>query len=358
MIKKFPFPNYIYVSSKPIKNQGDTSIDSDSFKEIDEGISTIKDSLINKNKFYIPRENKKPIKKNIKTNKKIYSKKNLKLTPQSSTKYTEKRSSIKIEEESHFNIQINNHKQKENNRYNNCYEKEIKNNLRFLSCLKDEESDYNEGIIDNEISVNFVNGFNSKYKNRKDKQVEIPLDNIDFSRINTNSEISNDNMNRLIFSKTNKISIQSIMKEKNEKNIITNLDNNKDFLEDKENYTPNKRNDQEININLIEINNNKNVNNIILLDSNKIIKNQTTIKNNNKYYENRKSQISLGNRIKSNQRNQIFNLTKKYKIFHKFLTIGIDTSGLYTLGDDMKNFILNPKITYNYPFNNLEKELE
>ena len=55
---------------------------------------------------------------------------------------------------------------------------------------------------------------------------------------------------------------------------------------------------------------------------------------------------------------QLANLSKKYKIFHNFLSVGIDTSGLYTLDDTMKSLILNPKITYNYPLNNLEKDLE
>ena len=46
MINKFPFPNYIYLGSKPIKNQGDSSIDSDSFKDLDDEIEKKNDSLI------------------------------------------------------------------------------------------------------------------------------------------------------------------------------------------------------------------------------------------------------------------------------------------------------------------------
>ena len=81
---------------------------------------------------------------------------------------------------------------------------------------------------------------------------------------------------------------------------------------------------------------------------------------NNKYFELKKNQKSFGNINKNSQKNSFikFNLTKKYKIFQKFLSIGIDTSGLYTLDDEMNDFILNPKITYNFPFNNLESELE
>jgi hypothetical protein len=36
----------------------------------------------------------------------------------------------------------------------------------------------------------------------------------------------------------------------------------------------------------------------------------------------------------------------------------VDTSGLYSLEDDMLILLLNPKITYNYPFNKMERELE
>jgi hypothetical protein len=62
--------------------------------------------------------------------------------------------------------------------------------------------------------------------------------------------------------------------------------------------------------------------------------------------------------MKKKRGRKIFNLSKKYKIFHNFLSVGIDTSGLYTLDDTMKSLILNPKIIYNYPLNNSEKDLE
>ena len=334
MFNKIPFSNYIYLGSKPIKNQGDSSIDSDSFKDIDEEIDSKKESLIKKYKYFIPIDNKKPKTKLIKKKIENIFKIDKKLTPHTSTKDTEKRSFkfSEMDKESNFNIKNRINNKKENNRYNNCFNKINKTHLQFLSCLKDEDSDYSENVIDNEISINFVEGFNIKSKNIKEKQVEIPLDNI--SRINTESYISNnfDNINRLIFSKT------IISKNENSIKIIkNNLDCEKYFLENKENFSPNKPYDKEVKINLME--NNKN--------SKKLI---------NKYFERRKSQNSFGSLI--NRRNNIFNLTKKYKIFHKFLSIGIDTSGLYTLDDEMNNFILNPKINYNFPFNNLENELE
>ena len=356
MFNKIPFSNYIYLSSKPKKSQGDSSIDSDSFKDFDEDAESKKESLINKNISKIPRNDKTPKIKFIKSKIDIISRKNKKLTPHSSTKDTEKRSFMisQIDKESNFNMKnrINNHK--ENNRYNNYLDKINKNHLQFLDCLKDEESDFSEGIIDNEISINFVEGFNiksKKIKENKEKQVEIPLDNI--SRINTESYISNnfDNINRLIFSKTNKTRSDNNIKESKKE-----LETDKYFLENKENFSPNKQYDKEIKINLKDINKNINTSNIIYLDRSKSIKSNS--KKINNYFELKKSQKSFGSRIKNNQKNNFFNLTKNYKIFHKFLSIGIDTSGLYTLDDEMNDFILNPKINYNFPNNNLENELE
>ena len=350
MIKTFSFPNYIYNCSKPKKNQGDSSIDSDFFKSIDEETVKEKSLLKKKNKLFIPRVIKKTHLKNSKKKKDFIPQKALKLTPHSSTKDTDtnRKSSknsfknLDKEKESFLNIINKTNNNKENNRYKNCFNKVSKRNLRFLSCLKDEESDYDENIIDNEISVNFIEGFNFKSKKIKEEQVEIPLENI--SRINTNSEISNGNIKSLIKD------INLMKKSKRDFEI------DKYIIEDKENFCPNKQYDKEIKIDLKEINKN---NNIIYLDKSKSMKRNT--KNlNNKYFDLKKSQKSFGNINKNNQKNSFikFNLTKKYKIFQKFLSIGIDTSGLYTLDDEMFEFILNPKITYNFPFNNSENELE
>jgi hypothetical protein len=51
-------------------------------------------------------------------------------------------------------------------------------------------------------------------------------------------------------------------------------------------------------------------------------------------------------------------LLRKNKIFQKFLCVSVDTSGLYSIDDEMTILLLNPKITYNYPFNKMERELE
>ena len=127
-----------------------------------------------------------------------------------------------------------------------------------------------------------------------------------------------------------------------------------------ENYKLNNNNlyDKEIKLKFQEINKKTNINKNVKRFSSviKSIKSETNNLN-NKYFEIKKYRKLFGNR-KMNNNKFIFNLTKKYKIFHKFLCLGVDTSGLYSLDDDMKNFILNPKITYNFPINNLESELE
>ena len=360
MINRFPFNNYIYLSSKPVKNQGDSSVDSDSFKDLEEETERKNNILKIKNKCTIPNVTKRPfIKKPIKKFDIVY-KKSLKLTPKTSTKYTEKGSikSSTNDKESNFIIKNKIITKNENNRYNNCFDKIHKNNIQFLSVLKDEDSDFSEGIIDNEISVNFVEGFNLKSKKVLEKQVEIPLDNI--SRINTSSFISDyfENINRLIFSKSNNIkSIKESQEKKLQRKSNFDMNSDKYLLENKENYIPNKQYDKEVKINLNEINKIKNSNNIIYLDKSKSISTNSKNKINN-HIDIKKSQKSLGSRIKNKQINSLFNLNKNYKIIHKFLCIGIDTTGLNSLDDEMNNFILNPKITYNYPFNNLENELE
>jgi hypothetical protein len=53
-----------------------------------------------------------------------------------------------------------------------------------------------------------------------------------------------------------------------------------------------------------------------------------------------------------------WNVTKKYNIFSKFLSIGIDTSILSSIKDDAESLFLEPKITFNYPFNYNENELD
>lgn len=56
-------------------------------------------------------------------------------------------------------------------------------------------------------------------------------------------------------------------------------------------------------------------------------------------------------------RKSYFDLLNSKQIFQKFLCIGIDESGLETI-EDMDELMLMPKITFNYPNNKSESELE
>ena len=71
----------------------------------------------------------------------------------------------------------------------------MKNNFKFLNDLNDDVSDDNEEIIDNEVTINIMDGFNSKNRQNIEKPPEISKENIS----NINSRISNyyDNINKL-----------------------------------------------------------------------------------------------------------------------------------------------------------------
>ena len=321
--------------------------------------------------------------------------------------------------EDNFSIKNKSKFNNENNRYINI-NSFCKNNCLFLNSLKNEYESDDEDIVNNEISVNFCEDFvNGDDKLQKEEQFEIILNN-NFSKIYNNNEIINNNIiinknnninnnsvnkdkikkikNENIFKKNEineniKNIIQNINKNKNEwnenyekKNInnipLTNKDNNVSvnsfIIENKENFNRNVQYDTEININL-NINQLKKSNKkqkIIEFDKKKIknvnINDDGNQNLNNKFFEIKNIKKSINTLFKSKSSRNInislnpkksksknfLNLTKKYKIFQTFLSIGIDTSGLYTLDDEMNIFLLNPKITYNYPYNNLEKELE
>lgn len=57
------------------------------------------------------------------------------------------------------------------------------------------------------------------------------------------------------------------------------------------------------------------------------------------------------------KRSSYFDLLQSKQIFQKFLCIGIDESGLETI-EDMDELMLMPKITFNFPNNKSENELE
>ena len=57
------------------------------------------------------------------------------------------------------------------------------------------------------------------------------------------------------------------------------------------------------------------------------------------------------------KRSSYFELLQSKQIFQKFLCIGIDESGLETI-EDMDELMLMPKITFSFPNNKSENELE
>lgn len=84
--------------------------------------------------------------------------------------------------------------------------------------------------------------------------------------------------------------------------------------------------------------------------------NNNNNKKDNQENNNKENNIEL---LHQKRKHTLLNLTKQNKIFQKFLCIGIDTSGLYTLeNDELNELLLNPRITYNYPYNNEERQLE
>ena len=407
MFTKYPQQNYIYTSSKPKKSGGDSSLESESFNDNEKE----NDLLMNDNLFEFSKESNLPDIHIPFNNKELLPQNKQGLFFCSVTKDTENGGirGNSNNKDDNFSMKKVINVDKENNRYtdiNHLY----KNNCHFFNSLQldDKDDEEDEDIVNNEISVNFVDELKNTYIYKKDNQVEILLDN-HISKIDSNNDMSNNNK---IINNFNRINKNKIYDNKNEKlirnkkinesikkskqninnntkdwnnhniqakknNIINlkNIDNNgDDYLdENKENYIRNGQYDTEVKINLnqifeqnkysnkknIEINknedNNININSNINLNKNFFeIKNS---KNLNDIFISKSKSIKNYSLKRRKIRNMAY-LTKKYKIFHKFLCVSVDTSELYTLDDDIQSLLLNPKITYNYPFNNLENELE
>ena len=415
MYNNISHQNYIYSSGKPEMSLGDSSLDSESFNEIEEEKKKENDIIITDNFYEIPKEKEIPS-INIPFNEpEIFPQNKTCLCFCSVTKDTE-RGGIKRNsnmKEDNFSIKKKINLNKENNRYsdiNIIYQ----NNCRFFNSLQDENENENdndneneeEDIVNNEISVNFIEDINDDDKSKKEKQIEVLLDE-NLTKLDSNNEISNNNIifNKITNDKIDEMKNDNIIKKKeineniqkiiqninknkcewNKKNEeiknneikILNKDNNEDskdskyFIENKENLNSNGKDDIETNINVdqLKINNNnqekssinksKNQNNQV--DINKNLNNIFfDLQNKNKlnviYLS--KSKNSNNNVYKRKKFISTINQTKKYKIFHNFLSVSIDTTVLNSLEDDINTLLLNPKITYNYPYNNLEKELE
>ena len=215
-------------------------------------------------------------------------------------------------------------KSNENKRYefiNDIYN----NNFKFFSFVKDEYNEEDDDIVNNEITSRYNYDDDD---NNKEEEIK-KLDSYELKTQYVNSYSNNQS----------KLNDSHIIK-----NEIKNLNNNVKNNE-KENQVNNKNN---INSNEFQINNN-------IFDSNDIIiKNKINEKD---------EKIEIQNKDNLEEMNKqrgikFLNMTKQKKIFQKFLSVSVDTSCFYSLEDDMKILILNPKINYNYPFNKKERELE
>jgi len=271
---------------------------------------------------------------------------------------------------------------KENNRYeryNSNMSEIYNNNFKFFSSFEDDYKDEDDDIVNNDITSNlddyiintnnnsnrdiradYIKGFNATYNFNNGKNVEILLQP-DVSKIFENDEIANNNIknersnNIIDFSKSNfdsktfenrRYREEDNNKSNNDLNVIEENNKKSEIYNKEENSINNK----EINLNKSK----EKINNT----------NFNTIKSIHKINERKsssKNQTEIMSKKKSNEYKKkitLLNLTRQNKIFQKFLCVSVDTSGLYSLDDEMNILLLNPKITYNYPFNKMERELE
>ena len=211
----------------------------------------------------------------------------------------------------------------ENKRYEDNMDEIYNDNIKFFSFIKDEYNEEDEDIVNNEIS--------SRYSIEENK---------DINKYDS-GELKSQNIN--IYSKTS------------DNNISYEYSNSSDDNKINQSKTNIKDHEKEI---LIKIE--KNINE--KAEQNK--KNNIDLKNNiqNKNIENIDKQkthnINSNENMNMRRTKKFMNMTKQKKIFQKFLSVSADTSCLYSLDDDMKILILNPKIIYNYPYNKKERELE
>jgi len=211
----------------------------------------------------------------------------------------------------------------ENKRYEDNMDEIYNDNIKFFSFIKDEYNEEDEDIVNNEIS--------SRYSIEENK---------DINKYDS-GELKSQNIN--IYSK------------KSDNNISYEYSNSSDDNKINQSKTNIKDHEKEILIKIEKKINEK-------AEQNK--KNNIDLKNNiqNKNIENidkQKTQnINSNENMNMRRTKKFMNMTKQKKIFQKFLSVSVDTSCLYSLDDDMKILILNPKIIYNYTYNKKERELE
>ena len=214
----------------------------------------------------------------------------------------------------------------ENNRYDNI--NDIYNdNLKFFSFVKDDYNDEDDDIVNNEITSRYY----QEESNNNDEEIKI-LDS---------KELKTENIN--IYSNNNKLN--DLEEDNNELNNLKDEFRNDDKENKKEYQIKNENN---------IIDKKEQINNNVFDSTDIFIKK----KNEDKDKIMLSKTFEPSEKLSKERGLKFLNMTKQKKIFQKFLSVSVDTSCLYSLDDDMKILILNPKINYNYPFNKKERELE
>ena len=329
---KFEFHN----NEKPKMNLGDISLESESYND---SIDEKNNNINNDNSYDFPKEN---IISSISISNSIYDEK-----PTTYSKNNQlKEKNIDMSNIGDFNMLKRPIYSKENDRYNNISEI-YNNNLLFLSICESDYHEEDDDIVnfvnseinsqynDNEQSSDNIKGFNANSKFKNGNNIEIILEP-NISKIYSSDEISDFKLENISNNNKNE-------KEPNleSKNTIEENNNNK-------NYQKNEISENKI---IENKNNSKSTINNIDNKSNNYKNQFEELRDSKKFYEKNKG-------INKNKVSKILSITKQNKIFQKFLIVSVDTSGLYSLDDEMDILILNPKITYNYPFNKKERELD
>lgn len=332
---KFSFGN----NEKPKMSTGDISIESESNNDSQEEIQNY---LINEDSYDFPKENQIlsiNISNNINESNNNSSISNNNVHKNDKDRYNNIKNNININVND-FNMLKRSTWSKENIRYSSNISEIYDDNLRFLSFCDNDYNDEDDDIVNivnseksfqlNNInkSKEYAKGFNALYNFKNDKEVEILL-HPEISKIYSSGEIddykieyniNNENSNKFLPNEN-----KSISENKNDKN-------NKE-----ENISLNQNDIKKNNINSIDNNNNKKIENDKSQD----------LRDSKKFFESQKKKAKT-----------ILSLTIQKKIFQKFLSVSVDTSGLYSLDNEMEILLLNPKIIYNYPYNKKERELE
>ena len=357
----FPQKNYIFSSNKPERSLGDSSLEGekDSFGKYDELEEYGNENIItetdynNKNEVIIPIIHQPLIIKEFF----LKMKKDTNYYPINKNKNNIL--NYNLNEENNFSIKKNFNNENENNRYE---EANKKNNSLGNIKLQDREKNKDKKndcelnrysfkyhgtkkIPNNNFSSLHYNSSNSS-KNRKNI---IIFNNSKVCKIKKNQESNRSDAKQLAINnsnfkkKLNNIKIMNIKSFKNENHQIKNFS----FF-NKENIGINSHNTEALNLMEEE-------------------KENISINLNGKFFEKNseekviENQHLMNNDFINNKRKLLrhpWNVTKKYNIFSKFLSIGIDTSILSSIKDDAESLFLEPKITFNYPFNYNENELD